>query len=199
MKARWLAVFLLMAIAGTLLDVVTTYFGSPDLRHEANPLIVGLGRRWVAVVVIKALSFVVSGPLFYAGLSLLQSRHRGGTDSTSFLAPLSRCLFHRELSVWRFFFNLFPPDMTAMLGLLLLAVANSVAVGSLIGAAFNVLTLLTSRSLVSPWVCWATMGVSGMILTFLLANIFLRCSVSATDPSGLRTPPVITPPSGPTP
>ena len=183
MKARWVTVYLIVVVASTLLDTCTTFLLSPDLRHEANPVVMHLGRSWTVLLLIKGIGIVVSGLLFYAGLAILQTRRHGGLESGGFLAPLSWSLFRRETSLLRFCFGM-PRDMTALLGIILLSGASAIVMGNLVAGMVNSVTLFTSKTIISPWGCWAIVGVSGTILTIVLANTFLRSTQIAEPVSG---------------
>jgi len=177
MKARWTTLFLLIVVAGAVLDGGVTYLLSPDLKLEANPVI-AMGRSWTVLISIKVASALLSTGLFYAALSILQSRPRVGLQSRIGLAPLRHALFGREVSMLRFFFGM-PRDKMAILAVILLGASSGVIVGNLVAGTLNVLTLLLSRSVVGLGGCLVIVTPITLIMDIVVANAFLKASFQA--------------------
>ena len=180
MKARWTILFLFIVVAGAVLDGGMTYLLSPDLKREANPLI-AMGRSWAVFVTIKVAGALLSTVLFYAALSMLQSRPRDGLQSGKGLAPLRHALYGQEVSMLRFIFGL-PRDKMAMLAIMLLAASSAVIVGNLVAGTLNVVTLLLSRSVVGLGGCLVIVTPVALIMDIVVANAFLKASFQAARP-----------------
>ena len=177
MKARWTTLFLLIVVAGAVLDGGVTYLLSPDLKLEANPVI-AMGRSWTVLISIKVAGALLSTGLFYAALSILQSRPRDGLQSGKGLAPLRHALFRQEVSMLRFLFGM-PRDMMTILAVILLGASSGVIVGNLVAGTLNVVTLLLSRSFVGLWGCLAIVTPIALILDMVIANAFLKAGFQA--------------------
>jgi len=184
MKTSWTILFLLVTVAGAVLDVGATYLLSPDLKLEANPVI-AMGRSWTVLITIKVASALLSTGLFYAALSILQSRPRDGLHSGKGLAPLRHALYGQEVSMLRFIFGM-PRDKMAILAVIILGASLGVIVGNLVAGTLNIVTLLLSRSVVGLWGCIAIVTPVALILDMVIANTFLKASFQAARPVTAR-------------
>ena len=177
MKARWTTLFLMIVAAGAVLDGGMPYLLSPDLKLEANPVI-AMGRSWAVLISIKVASALLSTGLFYAALSILQSRPRSGLQSGKGLAPLRHALYGQEVSMLRFIFGM-PRDKMAILAVILLGASSGVIVGNLVAGTLNVVTLLLSRNVVGLWGCLFIVATIALIMVIVVANAFLKASFQA--------------------
>jgi hypothetical protein len=177
MKARWTTLFLLIVAAGAMLDGGMTYLLSPDLKLETNPVI-AMGRGWTVLISIKVASTLLSTGLFYAALSILQSRPQDDLQSGKGLAPLRHALYGQEVSMLRFFFGM-PRDKMAILAVTLLGASLGVIVGNLIAGTLNVVTLLLSRSVVGLGGSLVIVTTVALVIDVVLANAFLKACFQA--------------------
>ena len=180
MKVRCTILFLFIVVAGAVLDGGMTYLLSPDLKLEANPVI-AMGRSWTVLISIKVAGALLSTGLFYAALSILQSRPQDGLQSGKGLAPLRHALYGQEVSMLRFLFGM-PRDKMAILAVILLGASSGVIVGNLVAGTLNVVTLLVSRSVVGLGGCIAIVTPVALIMDIVVANAFLKASFQAARP-----------------
>jgi hypothetical protein len=95
---------LALIVAGVL-DLVSTYIGTPDLSLEGNPFLVMFGRKWVYVFVIKFIVSLVAVISFSVGLRILQRRVVRLVGITGFVNVLSHLIFNRRISLREFLFS----------------------------------------------------------------------------------------------
>ena len=180
MKERWTILFLLIVVAGAVLDGGVTYLLSPDLKLESNPVI-AMGRSWAVLITIKLVGALLSTGFFYAALSILQSRPQDGLQSGKGLAPLRHALYGQEVSMLRFLFGM-PRDKMVILAVILLGASLGVIVGNLVAGTLNIVTLLLSRSVVGLVGCIAIVTPIALIMDMVIANAFLKSCFQAARP-----------------
>jgi hypothetical protein len=138
MTKRWTVTFTLLLIVSTALDILSTYYATPDLSTEANPVVVAAGRSWTSVFVVKGV-FVLILPIFFF-LSLRTLRHRSKRLSAKqgCFEMISHLVYKRqvaftELWVW-------PKDWGALIAVYAIGgcVAGVFAINAAIANTFNI-------------------------------------------------------------
>jgi len=61
---KFISIFLLIIIT-RVADIVFTYQYTPDLKNEANPLVVHLGFGWKEIIIIQLVAIIYIGYLLY--------------------------------------------------------------------------------------------------------------------------------------
>ena len=64
-KRKWFYFFLILYIALLGVDLVMTYIGTPDLAHEANPLVMILNFGWTGLLITLSISTFIFILLLY--------------------------------------------------------------------------------------------------------------------------------------
>ncbi len=170
----WIGILLLLAAA---LDVASTWFASPDLSNEANPLVIAFGRTWVSVFGIKVIGSLICIFVFNYSLHALSSRRERLSGLDGFWRVMGHLVYKRELSLSEFLVRGEIRDLGAYLSLIGLSVTIGIVLGSVTASILNSFRLIHSYEAAIVFLC-AT-GAFGTALGALMAYRFLKANIEA--------------------
>jgi hypothetical protein len=164
MKKVWTIRLALALIVAGVLDLVSTYIGTPDLLLEGNPILIMFGRKWVYVVAFKLIGSLVAVVFFAVGLRILQRRVDRLVGITGFVNVLSHLIFKRRISLRELLFCKCATDWPPAFAVA--AIVNGVAIvtGGLIASILNTFAPPESKTQLIAY----AMGSSALVLTTAL-------------------------------
>ncbi len=170
----WIGISLLLAAA---LDIASTWFASPDLSNEANPLVIAFGSSWVSVFGIKVIGSVICIFVFNYSLRALSFRRERLGELDGFWRVMSYLVYKRELSLYEFLVRGGIRDLGAYLSLIGLSVTMGIVLGSVTASILNSFRLIHSYE--AAIVFWCATGAFGTVMGALMAYQFLTAKIEA--------------------
>ena len=155
----------LLIVAGTL-DLTSTYFATPDLTREANPVVTVMGRSWSNLILLKASISLGALALSLVGFRILDHRTHLFTDRSTFTTILGILFFRERVSLGRLLFG-WPRDWAAVGAVGTLTVCTVPILGGFAAAITNTLGLI--RSPTHLILFWCLIGLAGSQIAIYLA------------------------------
>lgn len=160
MRKVWTVRFALALIVAAVLDIVSTYIGSPDLSLEANPLFVMIGRKWTYVITIKVAWSLFALVAFTKALKILQTRVDRLKGITGFVNVFSYLIFKRRLSLVELLLYRLPKDWIPVLAVGAIAFGTTIVTGGVTAAILNTLGVIqTQAQLMVFWFGAVALGI----------------------------------------
>ncbi len=167
MKKVWTLRVLVALVIAAVLDGISTHIASPDLSHEANPVLIFSGRTWSNLVILKILGSLGPATALFIGLHILQSRCGRLVGLSGFRSVLSHLIFKRHVSLGEFLLG-WPKDWVATIAVACLCIAIAPITGGVSAAILNLLKAFRSQThLIAFWLGNGVLAMSiGMWLTY---------------------------------
>jgi len=176
MIKRWTWCFALLLLLSNILDALSTYYASPDLGDELNPLIIAMGSSWAAVFMVKGTTLVIAPLIFSLSLHALARRSQRLCNKKGFAEIMSHLFFKKPMTLARLSVE-FPKDGGAVAAFLGICVALSSPVSASIAAITNTFHLVTSVT--RFYLFYSSVILLVIVLSHYLTYRFLSKSIAA--------------------
>ena len=151
----------LALIVAAVLDIVSTYMGTPGLSGEANRVLIMFGRKWTYVVAFKVVVSIFAVVAFAGGLRILQNRVERLTGTTGFVNVLSLLIFKRRVSFVQFLLYGWPKDWVSVFAVGGITIGITPVIGGLTAAILNTFKAVRSQTQLMVYLFGtAALGVS---------------------------------------
>jgi hypothetical protein len=178
MTKRWTWYFAFLLLLSSILDIFSTYYASPDLSGEVNPLVIAMGRSWTAIFAVKGITQIVVPVIFFFSLQALDGRSMRLVGKKGFVEILSYLFFEKYVSMTSRSVE-WPKDWGAVAAFMGVCIAVAAALGSLLAAISNTFHLV--RSFMHLYLLDTVILLSSIVLSHYLAYYFLSISIKVQD------------------
>ena len=137
MIKRWTLYFTLLLVVSNGLDILSTYYATPDLSEEANPVVTAMGSSWFAVFIIKGVFVLVLPIVCFLSLRTLGNRSKRLAGKKGFSEVYNHLVYKRHKApseLW-----VLPEDWGALIAMIGIAacVAGVFAINAVIANMFH--------------------------------------------------------------
>jgi hypothetical protein len=176
MIKRWTCCFTLLLVVSNSLDILTTYYATPDLSREANPVVAAMGRSWTALFMVKGVFLIALPIVFYLSLRTLGRRCKRLAGKNGCFEIISHLIFKRHVAITELW--VWPKDWGALFAVF--GIGGSVAGVFAINAAIaNMFHLV--RSPIHLFVFYSTTTLLSYLVSIYLIYRFLSELIPTED------------------